>query len=77
MGESGVRAKRMKTAIGEYVPLPPIKKLRKRCGVKEADVIRVAVCLVVSPTRTAHFGESYGDTSCGVNATSDGWWWSL
>jgi hypothetical protein len=59
----------------DLVPMPPIKSLCLRCKVSEDDVDHVAV--VVSPTRKAHFGADDGETSCGLDATGDNWWWPL
>lgn len=58
-----------------FIPMPPILKLCKRCGVTSADVGAVAV--VVSPRRTAHLGSYDGQTDCGIDATGDKWWWPL
>lgn len=46
-----------------------------RCGVTPADI--EAVSVVVSPTGKAHYGGHYGITTCGIDATGDGWWWPL
>lgn len=52
---------------------PTVTRGCSRCGVTDEDVR--ARLVIVSPTGLAHFGEDDGDTSCGIRATSDGWWW--
>lgn len=32
---------------------------------------------IVSRTGIAHIGADYGMTSCGIDATSEGWWWPV
>lgn len=57
------------------VPRPPIKRACGRCDVRSGAIDDNLV--IVSPRGIAHFGEDYGDTSCGIDATGDGWWWPL
>jgi hypothetical protein len=54
---------------------PVIRRGCKRCGVKDEDIRRGAI--IVSPSGLAHFGEDNGDTSCGIDATGNNWWWPL
>jgi hypothetical protein len=31
----------------------------------------------ISPSGIVHYGQGDGNTFCGKDATSDGWWWPL
>ena len=64
----------MAASSGWEVPRPQVAGNCQRCGVSDADVEQNRV--VVSPAGWAHFGDG-GDTSCGVDATGDNWWWPL
>lgn len=54
-----------------------IKKLCSRCGVTEAEVERTLSMLCISPSGTAHYATDDGDTQCGIDATTDRWWWAI
>lgn len=54
---------------------PVVKRGCKRCGVTDRHIENGV--FIVSPTGIAHFGEDDGDTSCGIDATGNGWWWPL
>ena len=67
----------VRTALDDETPRPKIESRCAVCKVEQRDVEEHRV--VVSPSGKAHFGSDIypGDTSCGKDATGDGWWWRM
>jgi hypothetical protein len=63
------------SAQQEETPRPIVHRGCFACRVTMQDVYEGRV--IVSPQHVAHFGAGYGMTSCGKDATGNGWWWPL
>jgi hypothetical protein len=67
----------LRASIDWARPRPDVKRLCKRCRPRISSADQMAGTLIVSPSGTAHWGTSGGDTDCGIVATGDKWWWPL